>query len=76
MKLKTKPSASAVSRKRSQRCNGEERGAQFPGRRITMGAPRSSNYVTSTFFNTVYCFRKSSGSNMRAPNLLLAPATI
>jgi len=30
-----------------------ERGSQFPGSRITAGAPKSTNNVTSTFFNTV-----------------------
>jgi len=47
------------------------RGAQFPGRRITMGAPnycgrrrmtarspKSPNIVTSTFFNTVHLLPK------------------
>jgi len=29
------------------------RGAQFPGRRIAMGAPKSPNNVTSTLFSTV-----------------------
>jgi len=39
--------------------NGGARGAQFPGRRVTMGrritagASKSSKNVTSTFFNTV-----------------------
>ena len=34
------------------------RGAQFPGRRIPMGAPKSPNNVTSTFFNTVHLVPK------------------
>jgi len=36
-------------------------GAQFPGRQITGGAPKSPNNVTSTFFNAVgyICFRKT-----------------
>jgi len=33
-------------------------GAQFPGRQITMGAPKRPNNVTSTFFNTVHSLRK------------------
>jgi len=47
----------------------EARGAQFPGRRITMGAPRilsSMQYI---------CFRKTLGSNM-GPNLFLTPGAI
>jgi len=40
-------------------------------------APTGPNDVTSTFSSVQYiCFRKSSGSNMGAPNLLLAPGTI
>jgi len=49
--------------------------AQFPGRRITMKAPKSPNNVTSTSVQHI-CFRKTSGSNMAAPNLLLAPGAI
>jgi len=52
---------------------GEE--AQFPGRRITMKAPKSPNNVTSTSVQYI-CFRKTSGSNMGAPNLLLTPGAI
>jgi len=33
--------------------NDGGKGAQFPGRRIIMGAPKSPNNFTSTFFNTV-----------------------
>jgi len=80
-------------------------GAQFPGRRITAGAPTSPNNVTITFLNTVHllpkdlafehgapnwghrqvttmshvlfsiqyiCFRKTSGSNIGAPNLIVS----
>ena len=45
-----------------QHYNGVTRGvtrkAQFSGRRITMGATKSPNYATSTFFNTVYLLSK------------------
>jgi len=50
------------------RNEGGARGAQFHGRRITIGAakgcgsPKSPNNVTNTFFNTVVayiCFRKT-----------------
>jgi len=37
---------------------GVPREAQFPGLRVTMGAPKSSNNVTSTFFNTVHLLPK------------------
>jgi len=39
-------------------------------------APKCPNNVTSTFFNRVHyiCFRKTSVSNMGAPNLLLPRA--
>jgi len=42
----------------------EARGAQFPGRPVTMGcrmttgSPKSHNNVTSTFFNTLYLLPK------------------
>jgi len=52
------------------------RRAQFPGRRITMGAPKNTKNVASTFFVTLNLLPKSSGSNMGAPNLLLAPGAI
>jgi len=65
------------------------KGAQFHGRRITLGtlkyskgcrmivgAPKSPNNVTSTFSKTVHLLPKDSGSNMGAPNLLLAPGAI
>ena len=54
---------------------GVARRAQFRGRRITTGVPKSPNNVTSTF-NTAHFFRKTSGSDMGAPNLLLAPGAI
>ena len=37
-----------------RRSRGVTRGTQFPGRRITMGAPKSSNSVASTFFNSTF----------------------
>ena len=39
------------------------------------GAPRSPNNVTRTSVQYI-CFRKTSGSNIGAPNLLLAPGAI
>jgi len=39
-------------------CRGRTREAQFPGRQITIGAPKSLNNVTSTFFNTVLLLPK------------------
>jgi len=59
--------------------------AQFPGRRITMGTP---HYCASgikvptlsqcTFFNTVHCSRKTSGSNIGAQTSFLpwAPSNL
>jgi len=43
---------------KEERNDGRARGAQFPGRRITVGAPKSPNNVTSTFFNTVHLLLK------------------
>jgi len=51
------------------------RGAQFPGRRITTGAEKSQQCY-KYFLQQLICFRKTSGSNMGAPNLCLAPGTI
>jgi len=45
------------------------------GGRINMRAPKSPNNVTSTSVQYIFC-RKTSGSNMGAPNLLLAPGVI
>jgi len=53
----------------------------IPGRRITAWEEKSPNNVTSTFLNTVHCFRKTSGSNIgaqtsflpRAPSNLVTP---
>jgi len=51
-------------------------GAQFPGRGITAGGqkvPISHKY----FFSKQHiCFRKTSGTNMGAANLFLAPGAI
>jgi len=51
---------------------GRKEGGTIPS------APKSPNNVTNTFFNRLQyiCFQKTSGSNMEAPNLLLAPAAI
>jgi len=51
-------------------------GAQFPGRRIAMGAPKSPNNFTSIFFNTVHLLPEDFKSKMGAPNLLLDPGAI
>ena len=50
-------------------------GGRFPGRQITMRAPKSPNEITRTSVQYI-CFRKTSGLNTRAPNLLLAPGAI
>jgi len=55
---------------------GVTKGAQFPGRRITMGAPKSPNNVTDTFFSTVHLLPKDLRFEHGAPNLLLAPGAI
>ena len=41
-----------------EKVRGVIKGAQFPGRRIAMGTPKSPNNVTNTFFNTVYLLPK------------------
>ena len=47
------------------------------GRGMTAGVPESPNSATSTFFKMQYIsFRKTSGSNMGAPNFLLAAGAI
>ena len=58
---------------------GATRGSQFSGLQITMGAPddcrgRRKLPTVSQIFSSVecICFQKTSGSNMGAPNLLLA----
>jgi len=60
--------------------NDRGQGAQFPRRRTMKapndcGAPKSPNNVTRTSVQYI-CFRKTSGSNIGAPNLLLAPGAI
>ena len=61
--------------------NDEGQGAQLPGRRITVRAsndcatPKSPNNVTGTSVQYI-CFRKTSGSNIGVPNLLLAPSNL
>jgi len=40
---------------------GAEKSAQFAGRRITTGVPKSLNDVTSTFFNVVNLLSKDLG---------------
>jgi len=65
------------------------RGTQFPWCRITMGAPnhcgerrmavgapKSPNIVTSTFFNTVHLLPKDLSFEHGTPNVLLAPGAI
>jgi len=66
------------------RNEGSKRGAtprapnHYWGDKSLQGTPKSPNDVTSTFFDTAHFFRKTSGSNMGAPNLgyLLLPAAI
>jgi len=66
---------------------GGQRGHNSPGAesqqgcRITAREEKSPNSVTCAFFNTVHCFRKTSGSNIgaqtsfspRAPSNLVTP---
>ena len=71
---------------RRPRCQGRKewgRGAQFPERWVIMGGtewlrgapkiPTMSQVLSSIQY---ICFRETSGSNMGAPNLLLAPGAI
>jgi len=63
-------------RRVAERSNqGVTTGVTIPGRRITMRAPKSPNNVTSTSVQYI-CFRKTSASNMGAPNLFLASGAI
>jgi len=48
----------------------------YGGSESQQGAPKSPNNVTSTYFDTVHFFRKTSGSNIGAVNLLLPPGAI
>jgi len=58
---------------RQQGCN---EGAQFPGRWITAGMPKSSN-VTSTYFNAVHLFPKDLRVEHGALNFFpLAPSNL
>jgi len=52
---------------------GVTKGAKFPGRRTTARLTTISQVLSSIQY---ICFRKTSGSNMGAPNLLLAPGAI
>jgi len=51
-------------------------GAQSLGRRITMGATKCPNNVTSTLFNTVNLLPKDLRLEHGAPKLLLARGAI
>ena len=55
------------------------RGAQFHGHPVTMGAPNDYRVVEKSqalsSIHYIY-FQKISGSNVGAPNLLLAPVAI
>jgi len=63
----------AALRNRGRNDGGQ--GAWFPGRQITMSTPKSLTNITRTSVQYI-CFRKTSGSNTGAPNLLLAPGAI
>jgi len=55
------------------------RGTQFPGRRSLCGRWKADHYATMSqvlSYILYICFRKTSVSNMRAPNWLLAPGAI
>jgi len=64
-----------VAARSNQGRNDSVQGARFTGRQITMRAPKSPNNVTRNAVQYI-CFRKTSGSNTGAPNLLLAPGAI
>ena len=70
-----------VAARSNQGRNAGGQGAQFPGRQITRRAPndceapKSHSNVTRTSMKCICC-RKTSGSNIEAPNLLLGPAVI
>ena len=63
---------------RQQRRNegGGARGAQFPGHQITAGGAKKSQQCHKYFLQQYICFRKTSCSNMGAPNLFLGPGAI
>jgi len=48
----------------------------YGGAESLQWAPKNLNNVASTFSMQYICFRKISGSNMGAPNLLLAPGAV
>jgi len=64
-----------VAARSNQGRNDGGQGRRFPGRQIIMRAPKSPNNVIRTSVQYI-CFRKSSGSNTGAPNLLLAPGAV
>jgi len=55
---------------------GGNEGHNSSGAESLRGVEKSPNNVSTTFFNTVRCFRNTSGSNIGAPNLLLTPGAI
>jgi len=56
------------------RNEGDSKGATIPRTPNHNGGVENLNNVTTTSFSVVHnCFRKTSGSNIEAPNLLLAP---
>ena len=63
----------SVAERSNQGRNDGGQGARFLGHQTTMKAPKSPNNVTSTSVQYI-CFRKTSGSKMVVPNLLLAQA--
>jgi len=72
-----------IRRSIPHRVSGVTRGTQFPGRRVTMGAPnhcggrRKVPTMSQVLSSIQYiCLWKTSVSNMGAPNLLLAPGAI
>jgi len=64
-----------VAARSNQERNDGGQGAPFPGRQITMRAPKCPDNVTRTSVQYI-CFRKTSGSNTGASNLLHAPGAI
>jgi len=70
-----------IAARSNQGSNDGGQGPQLPGRQITMrapddcGVPKSPKNVTRTSVQHI-CFRKTSGSNTAAPNLLLALGAI
>jgi len=56
-----------------QRRNEGKKGAQFLERRVTAGDQKVTTMSQARFLKQYICFRKTSGSNVGAPNLFLAP---